>query len=184
MSELSDPECIAILCAVPRDPVAAGRALSLLFQRYDRRLQCHLRWRNPALSDEDLQETCQETWIRVWQHLSSKVREEAFHAWMYRIGEHLAIDLIRRKARRAESSLGEDEFASKQPDHVHDLAFAEQLKRCADKLPERLRDFTRRLLNLETYDEIAAALKLPRTRIYQIKHEVGKLLADCMEQGR
>jgi DNA-directed RNA polymerase sigma subunit (sigma70/sigma32) len=63
------------------------------------------------------------------------------------------------------------------------VAFREQLQSCLEKLPEKSRDFLRRLLNLETADEIEAATGIKKTRIYQIKHEIGKQLAGCMEQG-
>jgi RNA polymerase sigma-70 factor (ECF subfamily) len=183
MAPLSDSECLVILRAEPRDREGAERAFALLFERYDRRLQCHLHCRYPSLRDEDLREICQETWLKVWRYLDAKVRAEAFRAWLYRIGGNQAIDTIRRKGRRPESALGERDVESARAGHVHELAFAEQMKRCVDRLPERLRDLMKRLLNLETFDEIAAATDLPKSRIYQIKHEIGSLVASCMEQG-
>ena len=182
MPLLSDAECLAFLQAGVRRQAEAEEALGILFNRYDRLLQCHLRWKYPALPDDDLSELSQETWLRTWKHLDSRVRPEAFRAWLYRVGDNLAIDLIRRKNTRAEASLGVHEPAERRPDHVHALAYGEQLQKCVEKMPERLRDFVQRLLNLESDDDIADALDKKKARVYQIKNEVKQLLLKCMEQ--
>ena len=183
MPALSDHECLAILVARPRDSDAAERAVATLFERYDRRLQCHLRCRFSSLNDDDVCELAQEAWLRVWRRLDDQVRAEAFRGWLYRIGDNLAIDLIRKKGTRAETPMGEREIAAGAPNHVHELDFAQQLRRCVEKLPERLQELLRRLLNLETFDEIEAATGQKKSRIYQLKHEVGKLLLGCLEQA-
>jgi len=183
MRAVSDQECLAILQASPRNHALAEEALAGLFENYDRRLRIHLRWRYPALPDADLEELSQETWLRVWERLDERVRPEAFRGWLYRVGENLAIDLIRRKTLRSEAAWGERDVPERSANHVHGLAFAEQLQKCVDKMPARLRDFVQRLLNLETFDEIAASLNQKKSRIYQLKHEVARLLLGCMEEA-
>ena len=180
MPERSDQECLAILRADPRDAVAAERAFETLVHRHDGLLQRVLRCRYPTLTSEDLQEISQEAWLRVWRRLDANIRPEAFRGWLSRIGTNLAIDWIRRKASRPEMAIGERDVASGRADHVHELAFAEKLQHCVDLLPPEDRAFLARLINLETPDEIAAALGRKKARVYQIKHEVGKQLMGCM----
>lgn len=183
MGPSSDHECLAILQAEPRNHAAAEQALATLFERYDRFLRNHLRCVYPMLRDADLGELSQETWLKVWKHLDSRLRPEAFRGWLFRVGKNAAIDELRRKNVRSEESWSERDIAERMPNHVHDLGFAEQLKKCVEKMPDRLREFVRRLLNLETADEIAATTEQKKSRIYQLKHEAGKLLMQCMEQN-
>jgi hypothetical protein len=50
-------------------------------------------------------------------------------------------------------------------------------------LPPRLREFTRRLVNLDDDEEIAADMQKKIGRIYQLKSEVKKMLLECMGQS-
>ncbi len=181
MPELTDEMCLALLQAVPRDHASAEQALATLFARYDRYLQAHLsRW----LKDADVADISQEVWQRVWTRLDARIVVAKFRGWIYRCGDNLAIDLLRRKKVRAESTWGERDLADFLPNHVHDLAFAEQLGKCMAKLPERLQDVVRRLMNQESLDEIAAATGIKKERIYQLKHEARRLLLSCMEEAQ
>ena len=51
------------------------------------------------------------------------------------------------------------------------------------ELPETHRQLSRRLMDLQSYDEIAEQIRVPKTRLYQIKLEAGRLLTSCMEKG-
>ncbi len=180
MPELSDQECLAILTANPRDRSAAERAFETLVRRHDGRLQRSLGCRYPTLKSDEVQDLCQETWLRVWTRLDANVRPECLRSWLIRVGANLAIDLIRKKATRPETALGERDIASGQADHVHELGFREKLQHCVQRLTPQDRDFLGRLFNLETFDEIAAALGRNKARIYQIKHEIGQQLLGCL----
>jgi RNA polymerase sigma factor (sigma-70 family) len=179
MHELSDQECLAILTASPRDPTAANRAFETLVLRHDGALQRKLSCQYPSLR-QDLTDISQDTWMRVWKRLDAKIRPEAFSTWLFHVGKNLAIDLIRKKASRPTTALGEQDIASAQADHVHELGFREKLQQCVEKLSPQNRDFLARLFNLEAPDEIAAALGRKTARIYQIKHEIGKQLLGCL----
>jgi RNA polymerase sigma factor (sigma-70 family) len=179
MFELSDQECLAILTADPRDRVAAERAIEALFCRHDGWLQRHLHFQYASLG-EDLADLCQEIWIRVWTRLDAKIRPGAFRSWLFQIGNNLAVDLIRKKASRPASALGNQDVASGQADPVHELGFREKLRSCVEKLTPNHRAFLDRLFNLETFDEIAAALGRNKARVFQIKHEIRQQLLDCL----
>ena len=122
----------------------------------------------------------QETWMRVWRRLDADIRAAAFRGWLFVVGANLAKDLIRKKVSQPTSALGERDIVSAQADHVHELGFREKLEHCVKNLSPQHRDFLARLFNLETFDEIAAALGRNKTRIYQIKHEIGQQLLGCL----
>jgi len=183
MPKFSDQECLAILTANPRKHAAAEEALATLHTSYGRFLRLHLLRLYPGLRDADLDELCQETWMRVWKHLDARLRTEAFRSWLFRIGQNLAIDLFRRRKIQAETAWGERDLHESRPNHVDAIADAEQFRECVEKLPPRLREFTRRLVNLDDDDEIAADMEKKKSRIYQLKSEVKTLLLNCMGQS-
>jgi len=183
MPSFSDHECLAILTAEPREQAVAEQALATLHDRYSRFLRLRLLRSYPGLRDADLDELCQETWLRVWKHLDCRIRAEAFRSWLFRIGNHLAIDLFRRPRNQRETSWGERDALESRANHVDMIADAEQLQRCVEKMPARLREFVHRLLNLEDDDQIAADMEKKKSRIYQIKSEVKEMLLNCMERG-
>ena len=179
MSGPSDQECLAILIAEPRDRVAAERAIETLFHRHDGSLQRQLQFQF-AFIGEELADICQETWIRVWTRIDSSIQPDAFRNWLFRVGANLAIDVMRKKASRPATAFDQQDVASRQADHVHELGFREKLQHCVDRLTPDHRAFLDRLFNLESSDEIAAALGRTKARIFQIKHEIRRQLLDCL----
>ena len=181
MSSLSDQECLGLLRRYPRAHAEAQRAFAALFERYQRRLQCHLRAEFPWLNEDDLMEACQETWLHAWRGQTDSIPAEKFRAWLYRIGSNLVIDLLRRQGRHKEIPLPGSDPSSAQPDHTHQLAFAEQLHHCLEKLPEKHREVVRRLMDIQGYDLIAEQMGILKPRLYQLKLEAGRMLAACLE---
>ncbi len=55
------------------------------------------------------------------------------------------------------------------------------LRRCVEKLPPGLREVVGRLMNLESSEEVAAAMDHKVSRVYQLKHQAKALLTECME---
>lgn len=52
--------------------------------------------------EEDAKDTVQETFIRVWQHLSRFNLKKKFTTWLYRIVVNQSIDKLRQRKRRSE----------------------------------------------------------------------------------
>jgi RNA polymerase sigma factor (sigma-70 family) len=181
MSELSDQECVQILQRIPQDLTDAKRVFAILFQRYDRRLQCDLRWSFPSLREHDVQELCQETWLRVWKWVADRFQGDGFRGWLFTIGRNLAKDRLRHARVASAQSLVENPVSAS-PNHTHEMAFAEQLQRCVEKLPEKYQTLTKALLDLETFDAIAESTNTPKARLYRVKHEIRSLLLGCLER--
>lgn len=73
-------------------------AINSLMRRHSKGLRQYLmRIVGHSLDATDL---AQESFIRVFQHRAEFNNEASFSTWLYTIGYHLAIDLLRRRARR------------------------------------------------------------------------------------
>lgn len=117
-------------------------ALERLMVRHVGALHSYLYRMNSNLSDVD--ELCQEAFLRVWQHAARWRPERArFSTWLFRIGHNLCIDGYRkRRPLTPDGGAEPDEPASLRgaPDH----AFEEEQRRRAVRaavaeLPERQR---------------------------------------------
>jgi RNA polymerase sigma-70 factor (ECF subfamily) len=76
------------------------QALDSLMQRHAKRLFAHLE--RIVKNRADAAELVQETFIRVFQHRLEYDFQSRFTAWLYVIGSHLAINLLRWRSRRPE----------------------------------------------------------------------------------
>lgn len=54
---------------------------------------------------EDARDTVQETFIRVWQHLSRFNMKKKFTTWLYRIVVNRSMDKLRQRKRRSEVTI-------------------------------------------------------------------------------
>ncbi|MBN2029628.1 RNA polymerase sigma factor [bacterium] len=75
----------------------AFRQLMEQYQQYAYQLAYHI-----LHCQEDARDTVQETFIRVWQHLSRFNIKKKFTAWLYRIVVNQSLDKMRQKKRRSE----------------------------------------------------------------------------------
>lgn len=57
---------------------------------------------------EDAEDIVQDAFLKAYRNLSSFRGQSSFYTWFYRIVFNLAIDLSRKRYRRSESSLGDD----------------------------------------------------------------------------
>lgn len=76
------------------------QALDSLMQRHARRLFAHLL--RIVKNRADAVELVQEAFLRVFRHRLNYDYESRFTTWLYVIGSHLAINLLRWRARRPE----------------------------------------------------------------------------------
>jgi RNA polymerase sigma-70 factor (ECF subfamily) len=94
------------------DDVAFGK----LVEHYHDRLYNQLY--RVARNHEDAKELCQQTWVKVWNKLDTFRGDAAFFSWVYRIGTYTALDLLRKKKRKAEVEYLEEWGAERNPDDV------------------------------------------------------------------
>ena len=146
---------------------------------------------------EDAQDLTQETFLRAFRALGSFRGESRFSVWLYRLGNNVCLDFLRRRKRSREVSLTQtDEDGQEQelelPDERYEpearLERAE-LRRAVQRGLMALPEEQRQILLLREvgglrYDEIAAALELEegtvKSRIFRARK---KLCAILREQG-
>jgi RNA polymerase sigma-70 factor (ECF subfamily) len=171
--------------------VASGdtAALEALFDRYARAIS-GLGWKilGDGVGAEDL---VQETFWRVWTRARSyDPRRGKVSSWLFGIGQHLAIDHLRRRRRQPEPA-GEDAGEAR-PDPEADV------QQAADKSIERsivraavesLPGDQRRVLELAYFQglsrrEIAEALDLPLGTVHtRARLGLLKLRAELISRG-
>lgn len=86
-------------------------AFERLYNRYRRPLYGYLR---SMLAPADADDVFQQTWVRACAALPGYRCRGKFQAWLFRIGRNLALDAIRRTARRRKIE-AEDKTAADPP---------------------------------------------------------------------
>src|SRR5215210_4652084 len=146
-----------------------------------RRLQ---RMTGDAQAAEDL---CQEVFVRAWRRAPRDVPDEVLRAWLHRTASNLAVDELRRRARRPVAASGPLE-AHPAPDGADDGAAREALAQLAphDRLVLLLRFEAglslRELGELLAISEEAARKRVGRARrrfadaLHAVRREPGPLV--------
>jgi len=89
----TDQELVARCRAGERD------AFGELVERYQQRLVRYLR--GLVGNEEDARDVAQEAFLRAYTHLARFDPSRSFSVWLYGIASHVAVDWLRRRARRA-----------------------------------------------------------------------------------
>lgn len=159
------------------------QALNSLMQRHSKRLFAHLE--RIVKNRADAAELVQETFIRVFHHRLNYNFQSRFTTWLYVIGSHLAISLLRWRARRPEfvplpeateeqSNLANDALvdpALTPREQAESDEWTDALEEALARLPEQLR-VPLLLVSLDhcSQAEVAARLgctvKAVETRLY------------------
>ena len=143
------------------------------------------------------QDVVQDTYIRVWQKLSSVRDHMAALAWIYRIARNLATDVVRTRARRPTQSLSTPTGAGLEAlgDLLEDdtPSAAEQLSNAEAAaavlaLVDQLKEKHRVVLLLREVDgmstaEIAAALGCPQGTVESRLHRARQALATKIDRA-
>lgn len=133
-----------------------ARALEVIVDRYGGRLIAYLRRRTRSAADaEDL---AQETLVRAWVNLDSFDANRSFRAWLFTIASRLAVDLLRKDARRSSRELTH----SRQSTTAHDepdaaLGMREQSSRLWRLADQTLTDNQRAALWLRYAENLSIA---------------------------
>lgn len=120
----------------------------------------------------DAEEVTQETFLRAYRNLSRFQLDSALYTWLYRIAVNAAVDLAKKRRRRAALSLDEEHAgfdqslpaSGQQPFERSERAELLALVREGiEALPERYRlILTLREFSELTYEELMETLDLPK----------------------
>jgi len=148
--------------------------------------------------ENDARDVVQEAFLRVFRSLDRFKGGSSFFTWLYRIVTNLAIDLIRKPARR-ETELYENPSIA---DEAHTLPFVsridgadpvdavrrreirERIQKALDQLPPYHRSvILMREVEGMSYQEMAEAMDVSKgtimSRLFHARQKLQKALADC-----
>jgi RNA polymerase sigma-70 factor (ECF subfamily) len=149
--------------------------------------------------EQDAREIVQEAFLRVYRGLDRFNGGSTFFTWLYRIVTNLAIDFMRKPARREEEldegrSIADDarpvlyaNVDGADPlDVVRRGEIAERIQRALDDLPPYHRGvILMRELEGMSYEEMAQAMGVSKgtimSRLFHARQKLQKALADCYQ---
>ena len=114
-------------------------AFQKLMSLYKRPLYNHIR--NIVLNHDDADDVLQNTFVKVFQHLSKFKGESKLFSWMYRIATNEAITFINQRAKR--SGITNSELQTKLADNLKADAYFDgdeiqlKLQKAIIQLPEK-----------------------------------------------
>ena len=158
---MSSPTSVAPLRASEQD---SARWFADEVQPHEPHLRSYLQGRFPAVRDVD--DVVQESYLRIWRARASRPIESA-RAFLFTIARHLALDVVERKRRAPNVSLGDLAalaVVEEAPNATETLNYQEEVRLLADALaalPERCREVVvLRKLQCLSQKEVAARLGL------------------------
>lgn len=173
------------------------QAFNLLVLRYQHKVAALVgRFVHDAQEVEDV---CQDTFIKAYRALDSFRGDSAFYTWLYRIAVNTAKNHLVARSRRPPST-DVDVDDPENPDVVsalHDLASPEAALRTADlkraidqaieELPEELRTaFALREFSGLSYEDITQIMDCPvgtvRSRIFRAREAIDQRVRELLEQ--
>lgn len=137
-------------------------------------------------NEADADEAAQDAFLSAWKGLPNFRGDSRFSTWLYQLTTHAAIDLLRRQKRRGETDdITEISVADSAPGPQQQAEQSETRQAVRDAMaqltPEYRQIVVLRFLQELSYEEIAAALKLPpgtvKSRLNRAKAQLREILA-------
>ncbi|MCF8379340.1 MAG: RNA polymerase sigma factor [Bacteroidales bacterium] len=128
------------------------KAFNILVQSYQERLYWHIR--KIVISHEDADDVLQNTFIKVWQNLSSFRQESQIYTWLYKIATNESLNFIRK--RKNEKMQSWEEYGNSISENLLDdnqykgNEIQRKLQEAILTLPEK----QRLVFNMKYFDEI------------------------------
>ena len=137
-------------------------------------------------NEADADEVAQEAFLSAWKALPNFRGDSRFSTWLYQLTSHAAIDLMRREKRQiAAEDITEVSAPDPGPSPQQQAERSETRQAVRDAMgqlsPEYRQIVVLRFLQELSYEEIAAALKLPpgtvKSRLNRAKAQLRGILA-------
>ncbi|MGD8539940.1 MAG: sigma-70 family RNA polymerase sigma factor [Candidatus Aminicenantes bacterium] len=133
---------------------------------------------------DDARDLCQDTFFKAYKYIRSFKEEAKFSTWLFRIGYRLALNMIKRRKKHAES-LENIDMGKDVEDSVKRLERKEAgliVGRIMDEIHTNYRVALHLFYKEEkTYNEIATIMKIPentvKSHIFRGKETIRKILA-------
>lgn len=153
--------------------------------------------------EQDAREIVQEAFLRVYRNLERFKGGSAFFTWLYRIITNLAIDLMRKPARREAELFDNPQIAADGDafsfvsridgadpvDVMRRQEIAERIQAALDELPPYHRAvILMREVEGMSYQEMAEAMDVSKgtimSRLFHARQKLQRALADCYREHR
>jgi RNA polymerase sigma-70 factor (ECF subfamily) len=145
--------------------------------------------RNP----DDAEDAVQDAFLKVWRYLGRFEGRASFSTWIHRIVMNASLDLVRRQSCRPEAHAESEEATdrrSAEPSHEEtpERSLAEAQTSAivrtalASLSPSHRQALTLREFEERSYEEIAAASKIPIGTVMSRLHHARRRLADELRQ--
>ncbi len=133
---------------------------------------------------EDAMDVVQDAFIRAYQNLGRFDISRNFGPWLLRIVRNMAIDLLRKRKRRAADDLPEVLPDDSPREAADEKILRQEVWRSLQQLPEMqkeiifLKDYQG-----HSYAEIAEIMQIPIGTVMSRLHHARKRLADVVKEG-
>ena len=157
-------------------------AFNILMNKYHPRVYATLF--SFTKSKEDSEDLSQQTFIKVWQQLSSFRGDSAFFTWVYRIAINLAKNFVASsgfKKQKINTSIEKAEIDITSFEDIESAAIHEEslneIKNFINTMPESLKTaFTLREVEGKSYEDISVITDTPigtvRSRIFRARESI------------
>ena len=133
---------------------------------------------------DDARDLCQDTFFKAYKYIRSFKEEAKFSTWLFRIGYRLALNMIKRRKKHAESLVNID-LENDEEDSVKRLE-RKEVGLIVGRIMDEIHTNYRVALHLfykeeKTYNEIATIMKIPentvKSHIFRGKEAIREMLA-------
>lgn len=135
-----------------RKPELRNKALTLLIERYQKRLYWHIR--KIVIAHEDADDVLQNTFIKIWKGLEGFNQESALYTWLYRIATNEALGFLRQKTRLRTESIHPIEYQLAQYLETDPLFKGDAIQRKLQQAILTLPEKQRIVFNMRYFDEM------------------------------
>jgi RNA polymerase sigma factor (sigma-70 family) len=157
----------------------AQTAFGVLMRRYTVRLLRYLS--SLSVPEADADDLASGVWFQVWQKLPAW-KPDHFRGWLFTIARRRATDFHRTPTRAAPLD-GMAEPTAKGPSAEQvavDREFADKLRKCHEKMPDKFRLVFDRMMAGESYEQIAEWEQVPLGTVQSRINRARTALKKCV----
>lgn len=165
---------------------------TLIVAKYEEKIRCYVR-RISGQNNQDLEDTLQDIFIKVYINLNNFDSSLSLNAWIYRIAHNLVIDKFRKEKRQKEQGrfdIADEAFIAKadESNFLFDL-YKKESKEYIQKIMERVRPESKEILYLRfienySYRDIADILKKTESSVTSQLYRAKVEFKECYEKFR
>jgi len=148
LKEYTDREIIQLIS----NSKTSEQGFRILVKQYQERIYWHIR--RMVYSHNDTNDVSQNTFIKVWQNLSSFRSDSNLYTWIYRIASNETFDFLRKKKRYVFASDGDYRDQLKQNLEDDNIFDGSEIEKKLQKALLTLPDKQRIVFNMKYFDEL------------------------------